>query len=78
MTTIFTAPTATARAEFVEWLRGILTRPETAERHADAAIGEHDWGRSLSLEIRGLFTATGAPTDYTFSPADMRAEEIDD
>lgn len=74
---IFTTPTAAARIEFAEWLRGILARPETAERHADAAIEEHDWGRSLSLEIRGMYTATGAPAGYEFSPADMQTEDID-
>lgn len=78
MTTIFTAPTAAAAAEFVEWLRGILAKPEHAERHADDAIGKHDWGRSLSLEVRGMYTASGAPADYTFSADDMQTEEIDD
>lgn len=77
MTTIFTTPTAAARNEFAAWLRGILANPEHAERHADAAIAEHDWDRSLSLEIRGMYTATGAPAGYEFSPADMQTEDID-
>lgn len=74
---IFTAPTAAARIEFIEWLADVLAKPETAERHADAAIAEHDWDRSLSLEIRGLYTASGAPADYTFSADDMQTEDID-
>jgi hypothetical protein len=73
----FTAPKPAARVEFVEWLRGVLAKPEHAERHADAAIAEHDWNRSLSLEIRGLYTASGNPADYTFHPDDMQVEDLD-
>ena len=57
-TTIFTGPTAAARAEFIDWLRGVLAAPEHARRHADAAIAEHDWEHSLSLEIRGIIYLT--------------------
>lgn len=74
--TIITGPTAAARAEFVEWLRGVLAATQHAERHADAAIAEHDWGRGLSLEIRGRYTRTGTPMDYEFHPSDMAAEVV--
>lgn len=78
MTTIITGPTASARAEFIEWLRGVLAAPEHAERHAGAAIAEHDWGRSPSLEIRGYYTRSGAPADYEFHRDDLTTEEVHD
>lgn len=78
MATIITGVTAAAQTAFAEWLRGILAHPEHADRHAAAAIAEHDWGSSLSLEIRGRYTASGAPADYTFVSDDMTTEEVED
>ena len=77
MTAIITGVTGEARAEFVEWLRGVLAAPENAERHADAALAEIDWGARRSYEARGHYTRSGAPDVYEFAPDDLRCEPLD-
>lgn len=73
----YSRPTDAAEADFVEWLRSVLKQPDNAERHAKAAIDEHDWGRIRNLEIRGHYTATGNPATYSFSDDDMIMEEVE-
>ncbi len=77
-TTFFSGPTVEATAEFVEWLREQLKAPQNAERHAAALLGDHDWGNSLTVEVRGFYTRTGNPITYSFSEAEMRVETIDE
>jgi hypothetical protein len=72
----FTRPTDEALLAFSKWLEPILKHPEHSVRHAKVVADEHDWDRTRTVEVRGIYTISGNPTTYTFDDDDMISEDI--